>query len=254
MAEYYIRQPDSQDARGPFDVEKLSSLVEANQVTPDTLFFDEAQQAWVPVSSNPELKRALFPERTKLSLRAKADTSQFLNKEDEGAPSVTVHDMLAAAEGKTEETKHLKRQEEWQARAAALMTPALGLVMLLSAVSNLWPNIDTIREFISAPHYSLLIAKPLLVLGIFDLLLALVMFLGATQLFGLLRFRLMLGLGFFCYLAWAFSDHKTLIAVAAGSLGAFIVTLTANVAFVATATLVGLAGMGALAYFSFIGA
>ncbi len=49
--EYYIRAPDSEDARGPFNMEKLSSLVEIDQVDKETLYYDDEKEEWLAFSA-----------------------------------------------------------------------------------------------------------------------------------------------------------------------------------------------------------
>ena len=126
MAEYYIRQPGAEEARGPFDEDKMTSLAEAGQISLETEYYDDASSTWLPVGGNAELKALLFPERKKLGLKKERDDIKFLNKpEDVAAPAVTVSQMLAAAEGESKETKYLKEQQKSEARAAAMALPVL---------------------------------------------------------------------------------------------------------------------------------
>lgn len=181
-AEYYIRQPDSEEARGPFNVHQMASLVEAGQVNHDTLYYDDEREAWLRVLDNEEMRKILFPEKKKLVLRAKsADELNLLNRTDEGVPTeeVSVEKFLAAAEGDTTETGHFKKAEALRQRAAALAVPMLGTVMVVVAISNILPSWDILQEVIDTSDLFLLIGKPLLIVGLLDLLLAL--FIYATS-------------------------------------------------------------------------
>lgn len=69
--EYYVRKPDSENARGPFNLDKLKSLAEAGQVDRESLYYDAATENWNKVGDNPELCAQLFPEKVKLTLKKK---------------------------------------------------------------------------------------------------------------------------------------------------------------------------------------
>ena len=70
MADYYIRTPDYENSRGPFDAAQLLSLAEAGQITENTLHYDENKEEWVPIALNEKLNALVFPEREPLSLRS----------------------------------------------------------------------------------------------------------------------------------------------------------------------------------------
>ena len=59
--EYYIRKPDQETARGPYNIEKLQSLAEAGQVDTETLYYDENLETWAAIASNEELRHEIFP-------------------------------------------------------------------------------------------------------------------------------------------------------------------------------------------------
>ena len=135
--EYYIRSADSDTARGPFSIDKLASLAEADQVDNETLFYREDTEEWLAIGANDELRRQVFPEKKKLGLKAKTDEDMdLLNAEEDEIPAITVDEMLAAAEGDTDETRHVKDKVRLQEKAAAMSIPAIGLIMLVSAFNN----------------------------------------------------------------------------------------------------------------------
>ena len=61
MSEFFIRYPNSEEAKGPYNIEQLQSLSEAKKVKPDTLYYDEDKEVWVAVGSNSDLNELLFP-------------------------------------------------------------------------------------------------------------------------------------------------------------------------------------------------
>jgi len=84
MAEYFVRSPDSENARGPFSLEKLQSLAEVGQIDKQSLCYDHATESWKPIGENEELCAQLFPQKKKLTLRKK--TPQTSPKISSGKP------------------------------------------------------------------------------------------------------------------------------------------------------------------------
>ena len=66
MSEYFIRYPDSEEAKGPYSIEQLQSLAESKKVTPDTLYYDDDKEVWIAVKGNESLAEILFPAVKKL--------------------------------------------------------------------------------------------------------------------------------------------------------------------------------------------
>ena len=73
MSDYYIRTPEQNESRGPFDISKLLTLAEAGQINPNTLYYDEEKEEWIPIALNDALRAQVFPEREKLSLKIEPD-------------------------------------------------------------------------------------------------------------------------------------------------------------------------------------
>ncbi|MBT6379477.1 MAG: DUF4339 domain-containing protein, partial [Opitutales bacterium] len=47
MREYYIRREGDEDAKGPYDIDQLSSLFEAGKVERDAYVYDIDQETWI---------------------------------------------------------------------------------------------------------------------------------------------------------------------------------------------------------------
>ena len=116
MADYYIRTPDREESRGPFDSSQLLTLAEAGQITENTLYYDETKEEWIPIALNERLQKDVFPQREKLSLKVHQTSEEQADPETESAPveqeGLNVEAMLAAAEADTEETRHLKKKDQ----------------------------------------------------------------------------------------------------------------------------------------------
>lgn len=309
--EYFVRNPDSENARGPFTVDKLASLAEADQINRDSLVYDEQSETWKTIAEDAALCAKLFPERKKLTLRKRGQdapteikkapdattgrkvaegktgeaTEPLVEKTPESAPDATpevtavdaedkganspaqaetkaqeepvtktvsapavkkselsgmdVADLLAAAEGDTDEMELLREQKLWRNRAIALSLPMMALVMLFSAVGQLAVRHSEIWNLVGGgdgfkwTDWLPLLEEPRMILGIIDLILALLLGLAVTSTYPILRIRVILGLGYFGWLGFA---HLT-----AGNIcGAYEITgqvLLAAGIFTATITL-----------------
>lgn len=88
MADYYIRTPDYENSRGPFDAAQLLSLAEAGQITENTLHYGEDKEEWVPIALNEKLNALVFPELEPLSLKSvekKRHTPQTTRQKKKGS-------------------------------------------------------------------------------------------------------------------------------------------------------------------------
>jgi hypothetical protein len=251
MGEFYIRQSAAGETRGPFDEDQMASLADAGQITLNTEVADESKSSWVAVKDFAELKAALFPEHKKLGLKkqAKEETIQYINKpEDEAKPAITVEEMLAAAEGHTEDTKNLKSTQMKIDKAASLSMPMLAIMMVLSGLANSLPRYQVLMDLFMQGKWEGLIQQPFALVGLFDFLLALGLFLNVFSLFPVVRFRAMLGLGYFLYFYWSLNDPVSMAASVGAGLGLFICTMTLNLPVMITFALVGVGSMGYLAW------
>ena len=241
--EYYIRQKDVEDSRGPFSVDQLSSLAEAGQIDTETLIYDVEKETWNELSELPQLKAELFPERRKLNLKPKEDVAR-LNLEDDNSPAITVDEMLAQAEGRTKDTKHKKNLDEKREILAYFGMHVAAVIFLLSGIALLAQDAGLLFSF----DISAMMVNPLVLIGVVDLVLALILFLRTTAVYPFIRFRAALGVGFFALLYFSYGEPILLAAAVAGSVGLYFCTITVAMVPLAIVSILGLAGMGFFAY------
>jgi hypothetical protein len=257
MADYYIRTPDRDESRGPFEISQLLTLAEAGQINENTLFYDESKEEWTPIALNKQLKGEVFPNREKLSLKlGQSSQDDDQDDQDDGMHEqggIQVSDMLAAAERDSDETQHLKKKEESFQKAAALSTSSLGIMLLLSAVTILAPHFPAINEAISADQVATIINYPFIIVGLFDLIMAALLFLAVTEIYPILRARSMLTLGFGIYVGWALGAPLILFAFALSGLGIFYATISQKFSTMLLAMALGIGGNALLAYLSIVG-
>lgn len=236
--EFYIRNETDTEARGPFTIEQLTSLTDSGQLTPATLFYDATTEQWTAIESNAELRAAIFPEKKKLTVKPKQKLDT-LNKEVEGAAPITVNDMLAAAEGRTADTRDKKDPAEAMARAAAIGRWTAIVSLLLAAAGEVLPSTDAVMTMDPLK----ILAHPLVLLGAVDVLLAVILALGVVSLYPFVRFRAALGLGFLGFIFWTHGQVVPFLALCAGSAGLYLCTIFVSYLPVAIAAGLSLAGM-----------
>jgi len=243
--EFYVRGLNDAEARGPFTLEQLTSLAEAGQITAETYYYDAAAEQWLVIGGNAELRAALWPEKKRLGFKPKEFTP--VNQEvADSAPPITVEQFLAAAEGKTEETKDKKDKSVMMMQAAVWGTRGAAVTMMLSATALVLPNIDAVV----ALDLAKILAKPLIILGVLDAFLAIMLLLGLIQLYPFVRFRAVFGLGFLGFIFWTQDNLNGLMALLAGTAGLYFCTIFLTYIPLGVALLAGICGMAALATMS----
>jgi hypothetical protein len=241
--EIYIRNATDTEARGPFNAQQVADLAEAGQVSAETLIYDAGSEQWVALNTNAELMAVVFPEKKKLVLKAKE--IKTLNKPDENAKEISVHDMLAAAEGRTSETSDKRDPEIAMARAARIGLWGALVTLVVAAAGEALPATDAIISMDATK----LIAQPFAILGVVDVLLAVLLALGMVTIYPLVRFRAALGFGMMGFIFYAQGLHVPLIQVAVGCAGLYLCTVFVSMIPVLAAAVAGLAGMGTLAWY-----
>ena len=245
--ELYIRHASETEARGPFSAKQVAELAEAGQVTPETLVYDANTEQWVAISSDAELMTIVFPPKKKLGLKQKE--IKTLKKQDDTAKPISVNDMLAAAEGRTDETSDKADPEIAMARAAKIGMIGATVILLIAAVAEALPATDALTSMDPAK----LLAHPFAILGVIDLALAVLLGLGMAALYPFVRFRAALGLGLMGFTFFAQGLPVPLLGAVLGSLGLYVCTATVALVPAVVATALGVGGMGLLAWFSVLG-
>jgi hypothetical protein len=241
--EFYIRGEADTEARGPFNIDQLASLAEAGQVDGDTLYYDAAIEQWVTTGSNPELMATLFPEKKRLRMKQKIEV-KTINVENEGDEPIRVEEMLAAAEGKTKETAGKGDPKAAFELVAGWGRRVLTLIVAVTMASMLLPHIDAIY----ALEWRSFLTTPSILFGIFDLFLLIMLLLGATSVYPLVRFRALLGFGFLGLMHYLAGETQFIMPLIAGSAGIYFVTAAVNWTVLIAAGLLGLLGSGFYAF------
>jgi len=242
MQEIYIRNATDTEAKGPYGAEQLVSLAETGGITAETLIYDATTEQWVTLGSNAELMAVVFPEKKKLILKAKE--IKTLNKQDENAKAITVDDMLAAAEGRTDETSDKKNPEIAMMRAAKVGMWSIILALVVNAAGEILPGVDALMSM--APDE--IIAHPLVLLGAVDVVLAVLLGLGMVTLYPFVRFRAALGFGLLGFIFYVQGHPVGLIEIAVASAGLYLCTIFTSLLPVIIAAAAALLGAAAVAW------
>jgi len=244
MEEIYIRSESETEARGPFNLEQLISLADTGQVTAETLYYDATTEQWSAIGSKVDLMGEILPQRKKLKIKTKTKLT-LLNEEGDSSPPITVDEMLAAAEGRTAETAGKKDPGIAMARAAAIVRWSVIAMLLISAVGELLPAQDAVMSIDPMK----ILPYPMVLFGAIDLVLATLLALGVISLYPFVRFRAAAGLGFIGFIFWTQGNVTPLLYLAGGSLGLYTSTIFVSYMPVFIAAALGLAGLGAVAWF-----
>ena len=145
MAKYYIFTPDHDEARGPFTPAELQDLAETNQITDNTLYYDEPKQEWLAINLNPMLKNAVFPEH--IQLDQESDTPEApAPKSNEEQPTVkqkpviTIAEVLSQAEMETKRARDKINRERRVIYPIVISQCGMGLILFLFAVMLVAPQ------------------------------------------------------------------------------------------------------------------
>lgn len=255
MPDYYIRTPENAESRGPFNIPKLQTLAEAGQISENTLYFDEDKEEWVPIALNADLKEQVFPTKKKMELKIDVHAGQSaagVGGDDE-VTDINVEDMLAAAEADTPETRHLKQAEKSLDRAASVASTGLGVVVLASAISLIVPHMKSLSLMMNEQNLGGIINAPFLMLGLFDLLIAVFLFLSVTDIYPVARARAAFGLGFGVYVGWSMGMPILMIAWGLGSFGLFLGTISQRLSLMLLSIVMGIGGHGYICYLALSG-
>lgn len=253
MPDYYIRTPDQNESRGPFDPMKLQTLGEAGQITDSSLYYDETKEEWIPIALNKELCAQVFPKRESLKLivqKSQKDIAKDEAKKDPGG--LNVEDMLDAADGNTAENKSNRKKKESFDKAISVSASGLGVMMMASAISLLHPHVEVFSTLFGDGNYASIINFPFIVIGLLDFILGILLFLSVTEIYPILRGRGMLTLGFGIYVGWALSDPILIVVTALAGIGMFFATISKRYSMMLLSLLLGIAGNGYLAYLATI--
>jgi hypothetical protein len=242
--EFYVRGATETEARGPFQHEQLVSLAENGQIDAATLYYDTATEQWLAFSSNLELMAQIFPEKKKLKMGKKEIKS--LNETSESAPPISVDEMLAAAEGKTADTKGKQALAIDAGRAAKIGTWAALLALLASAAGFLLPSFD---RLLAQDFLGLLQNQPLAYLGLVDLAFAGLLGLQVITIYPLIRFRAMAGLGMVGFLLWSQGQIASSLPLIVGSVGLYFCTICISYLGVGLSALGAVGGLAGYAWF-----
>ena len=287
--EYFIRNEGDDDNRGPYDMDQLATLAEAGKVSLDTLFFiedprgespenaeelsDELPGEWKALKDVPALKSKLFPEvemvklklaqpkvqevpvipETKKNSKKNPKTLENVEKDPKAPIGVSVNEVLDSAEGKTDETRHLKRKEKEKNKAAALSLPCLGIAFLLSAFAIGWTHYEFLMGVFNERTWGQLLKRPISFVFAVDLVLGLGMLLSASEIFPIVRLRAMLGMGFFAYFFWSTQGYGYAWASVAFGVGVMCCSLSLNLPAMIFGVVCVLGGSGYLAFSGYLG-
>ena len=253
MSEYYIKQPDTDHTRGPLTLEQMVSLAETGSIDEDTLLYDEVTEKWKPFSSYPELVPVVFPEKRVLSLNRKEEAPTEKEVIDEIAvgrnkPKISAEGILAAASGDTKSTKRVGNLRRSREKAAGMAVPGIGTLLLITAISLIYPAKTVVMHSIEDQTFMKAIANPLVLIGVIDLVFAGLVYMGVTSIFPVIRACAAIACGFMIYLFWAWDSPLLMMISLLMNGGLFISTISTRYFWMLLGLALGITGATTLAY------
>ena len=253
MSEYYIKQPDTDHTRGPLNLEQMVSLAETGSIDEDTLLYDEITEKWKPFSSYPDLIPIVFPEKRVLSLNRTEAAPTEKEVIDEIAvgnqkPKVSAEQILAAASGDTKKTRRVGNIRRSREKAAEMAVPGIGTLLLISAFALIYPAKTLVMDSVQNQSLLTALANPLVLIGAIDLALALLVYMGVTTVFPVVRACAAIACGFMFYLFWAWGSPLLMLIALIMCGGLFIATISTRYFWMLLGLALGITGATTLAY------
>lgn len=232
MREYYVRREGDEEASGPYNLDQITSLIEAGKLDKEAYVYDIDKEQWIPIEENEELMKILYPQKKKLSLQVEPEETEEEAKArekaekkkpkdaDEGKKSISVPEMLAQAEGRDDSGG--RSPVEKRARSAFLGLRFTTLFILGAAVSMIFLEWDLVKT----ANALRMLESPYLIFAVVDIVLGIILLLQVTEIYPLVRLRAAIGLGTLTILFLTSGDP--LLAVANGILCLSIYFCTAT--------------------------
>ena len=232
MREYYVRREGDEEASGPYNLDQITSLIEAGKLDKEAYVYDIDKEQWIPIEENEELMEILYPQKKKLSLQVEPEETEEEAKArekaekkkpkdaDEGKKSISVPEMLAQAEGRDDSGG--RSPVEKRARSAFLGLRFTTLFILGAAVSMIFLEWDLVKT----ANALRMLESPYLIFAVVDIVLGIILLLQVTEIYPLVRLRAAIGLGTLTILFLTSGDP--LLAVANGILCLSIYFCTAT--------------------------
>lgn len=285
MREYYIRREGDEDSSGPYDLDQISSLMEAGKLDPEAFYYDIEAEQWERISSNQEMMDALFPKKRKLSLRLDPD-------DDDGPPILHDEPEAPAAGGAEDEepapgadgeaapkpkklappplkqpaapvkkqsitVQAMLAQAEGRDQESGGRSPiemrsaasyvALRALTLLFAGSAVFLGLIE-RELLLSADALRIVKSPYLVLAAFDVLMLFFLLLQVTTVYPLLRFRAAVGLGLLSVFFYASGDPLLLAGNALLTASMYFCTVVMTMRLAIASAAAGALGLLCYAY------
>ena len=233
MCEYYVRKEGDEEASGPYNLDQITSLIEAGKLDKRAYVYDIDKEEWIPIEENGELMDVLFPQKTKLTLRNEPEKTEAEKASDKKSrrselgvekAGISVQRILAQAEGREGDDLIGKSPVEKRAQSAFLGLRFTTLFVLGSTVTMAFLEWDLVKT----ANAIQMVRSPYILFGIADMLLGIVLLLQVTEIYPLVRFRAAIGLGALTILFFTSGDPLLAIANVVLSVSIYFCTATLN--------------------------
>ena len=249
MREYYVRKEGDVEASGPYNLDQITSLIEARKLDKEAHVYDIDQEQWIPIEENEELMEILYPRGKKLSLQVEPEETEEEAKERQKAEkkkgsnpeaakkSISVPEMLAQAEGRNDSGG--RSPLEKRARSAFIGLRFTTLFIIGAAVSMVFLD----WELVKTANALRMLESPYIIFAVIDFLLGIVLLLQVTEIYPLVRLRAAIGLGTLTILFLTSGDSMLALANAVLCISIYFCTATLSVPKVVPFYITGILGL-----------
>lgn len=218
MHTFYIRQPNEEEGRGPYNKEQLETLVIAGQINEESLYYVEEDQSWHLLREHPELSSRLFPKKMNMRVKTRREIADPEGKENlqDDFSRILKEDKVSEKRANNQEISSilLGTLPYWCQIAAG--------ISLLAGASLLRPHFSSLGEIFS--NFSMLWKQPAIGVGFLDVLVAILLLLGASSLSNFLRARFLGIAGIALLFWWTGHEFNHLAATVIASVGILMFT------------------------------
>lgn len=279
MREYYIRREGDEDSSGPFDIDQISSLMEAGKLDPSAYFYDIESESWAPIANNEELMDTLFPKRRKLSLRTPEVEAERKRLETEAAEAAkeTAENSESDPDPENPEAKRpakekstkLKKEPVPEVREKLEVTRMLALAegrdedpdgltprerrasialfglrfLAICFGFSIFAMLYIEKDLVMTANAIAMAKSPYVLLAVFDLLMLVFLLLQVTSIYPLLRFRAAVGAGLLTMLYLSSGDPLLLLGNLLLMAAIYFCSAMMKLSVLVASVLAGLAGI-----------
>ena len=243
MREYFIRKEGDKETSGPYNLNQITSLIEAGKLDKETDVYDIDQELRITIEDNEELMEILYSQKKKLPPQVESEETEEEGKKaekkkgknpEEEEKSISVPEMIDKAKGRDDSGGRSPAKK--RARSAFIDLRFTTLFILGAAVTMVFLD----WELVKTAKALRILESPYIIFAIIDILLGIFLLLQVTEIYPLVRLRAAIGLGALTILFLTSGDSMLALANALLCVSIYFCTATLSTPKVITFYITGI--------------